>query len=146
MNELTLISRIILYVLLAVMGLFALLVWFWQFGIARGKAFRNPDGSYDDWHAQKCHFGIALADVVVACPLNLLGIALVFIAPRWGCYLVALVSFWWVWANFMTTANSLRFEKPKITFLWFITFPFGFLVGLSYIAWSVANFDAIYCR
>jgi hypothetical protein len=65
---------------------------------------------------------------------------------RWGFYLLALVSFWFVWANMMTTVNSLRFEKPKITLNWFIVFPFGILVGLAYIAWTLIHFDTIYLR
>ncbi|KPK13396.1 MAG: hypothetical protein AMJ56_01955 [Anaerolineae bacterium SG8_19] len=67
-----------------------------------------------------------------------------FVSPRWGHYLLAWVSFWFVWANIMTTATSLRFEKPKITLIWFIVFPFGTLVGLAYFAWTVVHFDTIY--
>ncbi|MBI4672564.1 MAG: hypothetical protein HY741_12975 [Chloroflexi bacterium] len=145
MKELSVASQVMLYVLLAVMGLFAVLLWVWQFMILRGKAFKNPDGSIDDWHAQKTHYGIAFADVFVACPANIIGIVLVFVAPRWGYYLLALVSFWWVWANVMTTATSLRFYNPRLNLpLWLIGYPFGILVGLAYIVWTVIHFDAIY--
>ena len=52
---------------------------------------------------------------------------------RWGYYLLALVSFWWIWANTMTTTTSLRFEKPKSNLTWIIAYPFGILIGLAYI-------------
>lgn len=104
----------------------------------------NPDGSVDDWHEQKTHFGIAFADVLLACPAGIIGIILVFVSPRWGFYLLALVSFWLLWANIMTTATSLRFEKPKLTFNWWFTFPIGSLVGLAFIIWTVLHFDSIY--
>ena len=142
--ELPLFSRGILYVLLALMGLYTLIVWGWQINILRGKAMQNPDGSYDDWHEQKSHYGIAFADVFMACPLNIVGIVLVFVSPRWGFYLLAMASFWWVWANIMTTSTSLRFEQPKITAAWLIAFPSGILVGLAYIVWTIVHFDTIY--
>jgi hypothetical protein len=144
MTELSIFSQINLYVLLVLMGLFALLVGGWQVMVLQGKAMKNPDGSSDDWHEQKTHYGTAFADVFVACPACIAGIVLVFISPRWGCYLLALVSFWFVWANLMTTVTSLRFEKPKITLNWFVTFPFGTLVGLAYIVWTLIHFDVIY--
>jgi len=144
MQELSLLSQISLYVLLGLIGLFALIVWGWQVSVLRGKAMKNPDGSTDDWHEQKTHYGIALADIFLACPASILGVVLVFVSPRWGHYLLALVSFWFVWANIMTTATSLRFEKPRITLNWFIVFPFGALVGLAYIVWTLVHFDTIY--
>lgn len=144
MQELSLLSQISLYVLLALMGLLALIVWGWQIMVLRGNAMDNPDGSTDDWHEQKIFYGIAFADVFLACPVSIAGIILVFASPRWGYYLLALVSFWFVWANIMTTATSLRFEKPKFTLMWFIVFPFGTLVGLAYIVWSIVHFDTIY--
>jgi len=144
MQELPILSQISLYVLLALIGLFALLVWGWQIMVLKGKAMKNPDGSTDDWHEQKTHYGTAFADIFLACPASIAGIVLVFVSPRWGYYLLALVSFWFVWANIMTTATSLRFEKPKITLSWFITFPFGILIGLAYIAWTLIHFDIIY--
>ena len=143
-QTLTPISQISLYVLLALMGLFALIVLGWQIMILRGKSMKNADGSVDDWHEQKTHYGMAVADVIVACPICIIGIILVFISPRWGFYLLALVSFWFVWANIMTTATSLRFENPKLSLSWWITFPTGILVGLAFILWTVLHFDAIY--
>lgn len=144
MDELSLPSLVSFYVLLTLIGLFALLVWSWQIKVLQGKAMQNPDGTSDDWHEQKTHFGIAFADVFLACPASIAGIILVFITPRWGHYLLALVSFWFVWANTMTTSTSLRFEKPKISLNWFFTFPFGGLVGLAYIVWTLVHFDIIY--
>jgi len=144
MQELSLISQVSLYGLMGIMGLICPIVWGWQIMILKGKAMKNPDGSFDSWHEQKTHYGIALADIFLACPVNIAGIVLVFVSPRWGFYLLALVSFWWIWANTMTTTTSLRFEKPKITLNWFITYPFGILVGLAYIMWTVVHFDTIY--
>lgn len=145
MQELSLLSQVSLYVLLVLMGLFALLLWGCQIMILRGKSFKNPDGSMDDWHEQKAHYGIAFADVFVACPANIIGILLVFLYPRWGYYLLALVSFWWIWANVMTTATSLRFYNPRHSLIiWLLGYPFGILVGLAYIVWTIVHFNAIY--
>jgi len=44
----------------------------------------------------------------------------------------------------MTTVTSVRFEKPKITLNWLVTFPFGSVVGLAYIVWTLIHFDIIY--
>ncbi|MGB2770160.1 MAG: hypothetical protein WBC88_10585 [Candidatus Zixiibacteriota bacterium] len=144
MQELSLLSRVTLYALLALIGVYALLVWDWQVKVLKGKAMKNPDGSSDDWHAQKTHYGIAVADAVLACPASIAGILLVFVSPRWGYYLLALISFWFVWANIMTTATSLRFEKPRITLNWLIAFPSGILLGLAYIVWTLIHFHVIY--
>jgi hypothetical protein len=144
MQELSLISKVSLYTLLAIMGIICLIIWGWQIGVLKGRAMKNPDGSFDNWHEQKTHYGIAFADIFFACPLNIAGIVLVFISSRWGYYILALVSFWWVWTNIMTTSTSLRFEKPKITLNWIIVFPFGILVGLAYIVWTIVHFDTIY--
>lgn len=144
MQELSLVSQVSLYLLLGIMGIICLIIWGWQIRVIKGKAMKNPDGSFDNWHEQKTHYGIAFADIFLACPLNIVGIVLIFISSRWGYYILALVSFWWVWANIMTTSTSLRFEKPKITLNWIIAFPFGILVGLAYIVWTILNFDTIY--
>ena len=144
MNELSIASRASLYVLLGTIGVLALLIWWAQIGVLRGRQFKNPDGSVDDWHEQRIFYGISFADVFIACPASVIGVILTLVIPRWGCYVVALVSFWFVWANTMTTATSLRFERPRITFQWFIVFPFGALVGLVYIVWTIVHFDAIY--
>lgn len=137
-------SRVILYVLLVLMGFVSIVIWRWQIMVLKGKAMNNPDGSVDDWHVQKLFYGIAIADIFLACPATIAGIIMVFACPRWGYYILAIVSFWFVWANIMTTVTSLRFENPKITFNWFIVFPFGFLIGLAYIIWTFIHFDIIY--
>jgi hypothetical protein len=144
METLSLPSQITLYVLLALIGLLTLIIWGWQIQVFRGKEMKNPDGSADTWHEQKIFYGISVADVFLACPLSIIGILLMFASPRWGFYLLSWVSFWLVWANIMTTATSLRFEKPKITLAWFIVFPFGALVGLAYLLWTLFHFDIIY--
>jgi hypothetical protein len=43
-----------------------------------------------------------------------------------------------------TTGTSLRFQKPKITLAWFIVFPFGTVVSLTYFLWTLFHFDIIY--
>ncbi|NNG17120.1 MAG: hypothetical protein HKM89_11635 [Gemmatimonadales bacterium] len=144
MYELSTVSRMSLYILLALIGILTLAIWWAQTGVLRGKAFKNPDGSVDDWHEQKIFFGISFADVFLACPVSVTGIALVFLSPQWGYYLLALVSFWFLWTNTMTTVTSLRFEKPKITVTWFIVYPLGSIVGLAYIVWTLVHFDSIY--
>jgi hypothetical protein len=130
--------------LLALIGVLTLVIWWVQLGVLKGKAFKNPDGSVDDWHEQKIFYGTAFADVFLACPVSIIGIILTFATPRWGYYLLALVSFWFLWANTMTTATSLRFEKPRITLLWIIVYPLGALVGLAYIVWTIVHFDLVY--
>jgi hypothetical protein len=56
--------------------------------VVRGKVMKNPDGSLDDWHEQKSHYGMAFADVFLACAACLIGIALVTVDCRWGYYLL----------------------------------------------------------
>lgn len=143
-QTLALVSQISLYVLLALMGLFSLLAFGWQIMILRGKAMQNPDGTSDDYHEQKTLYGIAFADVFLACPASFVAIALVFISPRWGFYLLAMVAFWFVWANLMGTATSLKFENPKLTLNWLIVFPTGIILGLATILWTVVHFNTIY--
>ena len=144
MHNLLPLSQVILYVLLALMGFVSIFIWWWQIMVMKGKPMKNADGSVDDWHEQKLFYGIAVADIFLACPATIAGIIMVFVSPRWGYYILALVSFWFVWANIMTTVNSLRFENPKITFNWFIVFPFGSLIGFAYIIWTFIHFDIIY--
>lgn len=137
-------SRIILYGLLTVIAVFTFLVLWAQVGCIRGKPFENPDGTKDDWREQKIFYGIAWADILVACPTSFAALVLIFAAPRWGFYLMGLVSFWFLWANVMTTVTSLRFEKPRITFQWIVVFPLGAVVGLAFILWTLVHFDAVF--
>jgi len=144
MQSLSTLSQVTFYILLALIGLMTLIILVWQIQVLRGKAMINPDGTADSWQEQKIFYGIATADSFLACPLSIIGILLVSINPRFGIYLLALVSFWLLWANIMTTTTSLRFEKPRITPGWFIAFPFGALVGLAFLLWTLFNFDSIY--
>ena len=137
-------SRIILYVILSAIALFTVLVLWAQIGIIRGKPFGNPDGTRDDWREQKIYYGIAWADILVACPVSFAALILIFAAPRYGFYTMSLVSFWFVWSNVMTTVTSLRFEKPKFTLQWMVVFPLGTMIGLVFIIWTLVHFDAIY--
>ena len=142
--EIPLTSKIILYIIIILFGLICIPLLGWQIMVLRGKSMKNPDGSTDDWHEQKLCYGIALADIAIAIPVTLIGIVLIFAGWRIGYYLTGLASFWFLWANVMTTATSLRFENPKFTFSWFIVFPFGALLALAYIVWSLVHFDAIF--
>jgi len=142
--EIPLISKMILYIIIVLFGLLCVFIFRWQIMVLRGKSMKNPDGTVDDWHEQKLFYGIALADITIAIPVTLIGIVLVFLGWRIGYYLAGLASFWFLWTNIMTTATSLRFEKPKITFNWFIVFPFGALVALAYVVWTLVHFDTIF--
>ena len=104
----------------------------------------NPDGSNDDWHEQKIFYGIAVADIIVAIPVTLVGIIFILLDWRVGYYLTGLASFWFLWTNTMTTATSLRFEKPHITLNWFIVFPFGSILGFAYIVWTLVYFTNVF--
>jgi len=57
---------------------------------------------------------------------------------------MGMVSFWFAWANLMTTITSLRFEQPKITLQWLIVFPLGSVIGLAFIVWTLFNFKLIF--
>lgn len=138
------VSRIFLYVLLAVTSLVTVIVLFAQIGCLRGKPFENPDGTRDDWREQKVFYGIAWADILVACPVSFAAIVLVFLEPRLGFLLMGMVSFWFVWANVMTTATSLRFEKPQLTPHWFVVFPMGTVIGLAFLVWIGLHFRIIF--
>ena len=142
--DIPLIGQVILYIIIVLFGLLAIIVFGWQIMVLRGKSMKNADGSVDDWHEQKLFYGIALADITIAIPVTFIGIALIFAGWRIGYYLTGLASFWFLWTNIMGTATSLRFEKPKISLNWFIVFPFGAIVALAYIIWSLIYFQEIF--
>ena len=143
-TELTMSSRLVLYVLLGLMGFFALIIPAWQIQVMRGRRMKNPDGSVDDWHDQSLFYGIAIADIIVACPATIAGVILAAFGSRWGFYITAQSAFWFIWANTMTTAHSLKFERPKITVAWIVAYPMEILLGAGYIAWTVIHFDRIF--
>ncbi|MFC1845983.1 hypothetical protein ACFLYM_01025 [Chloroflexota bacterium] len=137
-------SNIVLYIILVLFGLLSILVLGWQIMVFRGKSMKNPDGTADDWHDQKLYYGIALADIFIAVPVTLIGIIMIFLNFRIGYYITSLASFWFLWTNIVTTATSLRFERPKITLTWFAVYPLGILVALAYISWSIIHFQEIF--
>jgi hypothetical protein len=143
-GDLSGLSRAIFYVLLTLISLITVIVLIAQIGCLRGKPFENPDGTKDDWRDQPLFYGIAWADILFACPLSFLSVALVFVSPQWGFFLLGMAGFWFVWANVMTTVTSLRFEKPRITLQWIVVFPLGTLVGLGILAWISVHFDMIF--
>jgi hypothetical protein len=142
--ELSLVSRITLFALLALFGLITCVVYWAQIGCVRGRPFQNPDGTVDDWREQKLFYGIAWADILVACPISVSALVLIFLAPRWGFFLMGMVSFWFLWANVMTTVTSLRFENPRITLHWIVVFPLGAVLGLFYLAWTAVHFESLF--
>ncbi len=144
LSDLPGLSRLFLYVLLSIISLFTVIVLVAQIGCLTGRPFENPDGTRDDWREQRLFYGIAWADIVIACPLSFSSVVLVFLDPQWGFFLLGMVSFWFVWANVMTTVTSLKFEGPKITLRWIIVFPLGGLIGLSALAWIFIHFDLIF--
>jgi hypothetical protein len=50
--EISLISQVVLYIIIALFGLLCILVFAWQIMVLRGKSMKNPDGTVDDWHEQ----------------------------------------------------------------------------------------------
>ncbi len=144
MLELSLFSLITLYVLLAFIGVLSLLILGFQVQVFRGKRMPNPDGSADDWHEQKIFYGIAIADILFACPLGFAVVALVLTGSPWGFFLLPVHGFYFLWANTMTTMTSLRFHNPKFTLMWFIVFPLGILVGAATLLWSAVHLISLY--
>ena len=107
LDGLSAVSRILLDVLVSLIALLTLVVAWAQIRCVRGRPFQNPDGTADDWREQKIFYGIAWADLVVACPLAIVGLGLTFTYPTLGLFLLAGVSVWLVWASVMTTVTSL---------------------------------------
>ena len=138
------ISEMSLYILVGLIGAMTMLIWGWQFRVLNGHAMSNPDGSADNWQDQKILYGLAFADVFLACPVAVLGIGLIFLAPQWGIALLAMISFWMTWINLATTMTSLRFEKPALTPMWIIVYPLGIVVGLCFLAWTIVHFDFVF--
>lgn len=141
--ELSLVSKLILYLDVGLMGVIALLLFRWQMTVLQGRAMKNPDGSVDDWHEQKILYGIAIADLLLAVPLTMAGVVLIYLGWGIGFYIMGLASFWFLWVNTATTLTSLRFQKPRVTFSWFLVFPFGAILGLVYIVWSLVHIELI---
>lgn len=143
MGELSLVSQYIGYALIAIIGAYVAVLGWWQARVLAGRSMENPDGSTDDWKSQKTHYGIAFADLFLTCPASFIGIALVFVAPPWGFFVLSLIAFWFIWGNTMTTATSLRFERPSITMNWFIAFPSGILVGAAWLVWVFIHVEEL---
>ena len=141
--ELSLVSKLILYFDVGLMGVIGLLLFRWQITVLQGRAMKNPDGSSDDWHEQKILYGIALADLLLAIPLTMAGVVLIYLGWKIGFYIMGLASFWFLWINAATTVTSLRFQKPRFTLSWFLVFPFGAILGVVYIVWSVIHIELI---
>ena len=144
MEQLSLSAKLIFYIIIAVKGFFLLLLWWGQTQTLRGKFFKNPDGSSDDWQKEHIMYGIAVADIVLACPVGIVGIVLALCGSHWGFFILAAIAFYFVWANTMTTVTSIKFYDAKFTLAWFFVFPFGILIGLAYIVWIVIHFKTIF--
>jgi hypothetical protein len=143
LSDLSLLSQITLYMLLAFIGVLTLLILWFQVQVFGGKRMPNPDGSADDWHEQKIFYGIAVADIFLACPLGFATVGLTLAASPWGLFLLPMHGFYFLWANTMTTATSLRFHNPEFTLTWFLVFPLGILVGVATLAWTAVHLDLI---
>lgn len=139
MHDLSPTSQITLYALLAFIGVLSLVILVFQIQVFRGKRMPNPDGSADDWHEQEIFYGIAVADILFACPLGFAVVVLVLTGSQWGLFLLPMHGFYFLWANTMTTTTSLRFHSPKFTLMWFIVFPLGALVGAATLLWSAIH-------
>ncbi len=137
-------DKCFLYSYLVIFGLMCLVTLYWQIQVLRGRSMKNPDGTTDDWHEQKLFYGMALADATIAVPTALAGIGLIFLGAPQGYYVTGMASFWFLWGNFMTTATSLRFARPRLTLAWFVFFPLGSLLALLYLVWSLVHFKAIF--
>lgn len=144
MMELSFASKVSLYVLVALMTFFILILWWWQVQVLRGRSMKKPDGSVDDWHLQKIYYGIAFADVFIACPAGIIGVILTILGSRWGFFILALLSFFFVWINTAFTVTSLKFENPELSLEWFAVYPFGILLGIAYLVWMGVYFDGMY--
>lgn len=143
MPNLPLTSQITLYVLLAFIGVLSLVILLFQIQVFRGKRMPNPDGSADDWNEQEVFYGISLADILFACPLGIAVVVLTLAGLPWGFLLLPAHGFYFLWANTMTTATSLRFHNPKFTLMWFIVFPLGALVGAATLMWSAVHLASV---
>jgi hypothetical protein len=144
MISLSIISIVSLYILVGLLALVSILLWWWQTQVIKGKVMDNPDGSKDDWHEQEILYGMAAADIFIACPIAILSVVLIIFGSIWGFFLMALDSFFFVWINTATTITSLRFRKPKITLNWFIIFPFGAILGFAFLVWTIIHFNIIF--
>lgn len=83
MNHVPLAAQVVLYLLIGLMVLFDLFVLWWQIMVLKGKTMKNPDGSFDSYHEQKSHYGMAVADVFLICPAILVGVLLVLFGSLW---------------------------------------------------------------
>jgi hypothetical protein len=144
MNDLSLASLVSLYILVGLLAFTFIVLWWWQTQVIKGRSMDNPDGSVDDWHDQEILYGMAFADIFIAIPIAILSVILILLGLKWGFYLLALVSFFYLWINTVTTVTSLKFHKPKITLNWFIVFPFGAILGFAFLVWTIIHFDIIY--
>ena len=144
MQDIPVVSIVILYILLGLFGIYFVLLWGWQLMVFRGKRLKNVDGSYDDWHEQKMDYGFAFSDLVLGCPIGILGVVLAFFQFQFGFYIMSMVSFWFLWVNLGTTVTSLKFQNSKLNFSWFMTFPFGAIMSLAFIVWSMVYYDVVY--
>ena len=143
LSEISLVSKVVLFVLLGLMGLFSVVLLWAQIRCIRGIPFQNPDGTADDWREQKIFYGIAWADILVACPTSFGALVAVFVAPRLGLILLGMAGILFLWSNVMTTVTSLRFERPKVTPEWIVVFPTGGVVGLAIIVWILTHVGSV---
>lgn len=137
-------SLIWLWVIAGVLAVMSIILFMVQFKVMTGGRYENPDGSVDDIRETPLLFGICLADVVFILPLTLLGVVVLFFDLQVGVFLLSLGALIFFYANLAFTATSLRFRQPKITLMWFVTFPMGILAGLAMLFWVALHFKALF--
>jgi hypothetical protein len=143
--ELSLGSKILLYVFLAFFAFGAVVLWVWQAKVLSGQRVKNPGGDYDDWHVYPNQFGYALSDVFWLGPSLMIGVVLALFDCWFGYYWLALGSSVLIWClGFMIF--ELRAHKPKITISWLFTFAIPVVIPLAYVVWTMLNFDIIFSR
>lgn len=144
MVDLPLGSMISLWVLAGLFAAISIALFVAQIYVLSGRAFPNPDGSTDDWHEQPIIFGMALADVIFAVPVTLIGVAMLWVDLKVGVFVLSMSGFWMIYANIFTTATSLRFHKPRLTLVWVLAFPFGIVLGLAMLFWVWWHFALLF--
>lgn len=142
-ETLSLTARIILYIIMAVYAVVVVGLFDYQYKVVRRKVPVLPGAEPDDWHKYPMLYGGGLADVSINCPTVIIGLILILFNYWLGYYLVAMATSILIWC-FGFIFFEIKFHKPKITFMWFVSFVLPPLTGLTFLIWTLVYFDAIY--
>jgi len=142
-QELSLISNISLYVIMAIYMVIIVGLFDYQYKVATSKVPTCPGGEPDDWKKYPPLYGGAMADLLINCPLVTTGMILILFNCRVGFYLVAIATsiLIWCWSFILFEIKS---HKPKVTFMWIVSFIVPPLISLTFLLWTIIHFDAIY--